>query len=49
MSEKALYDFICNDASYVRNSNDSSGNDADMTYDEKSDDYYVVQPKDYER
>lgn len=49
MSEKMLADFLFNDASYIRNSNDSCDNDEDLVYDEKTGDYIIIHPRDYTR
>lgn len=49
MSKKMLADFLFNDASYIRNSNDNCDNDEDLVYDKQLDDYVRIHPKDYAR
>lgn len=47
MSEKMLTDFICNEHSYIRNTNDNDDNDEDLVYDERFGDFIRLKPKDY--
>lgn len=49
MSEKMLIDFICNEHSYIRNTNDNNDNDEDLVYDERFGDFIRLKPEDYSR